>query len=287
MQKWTKFIKSFVLLCFNQIKLKMKVTVCELSNDRDQFSEDWKELQDYLVRNKTDLLLLPEMPFHIWFPYQKEVSKEIQKRSVEQHQLWIKEVEKLEAKYIIYSTPEIVGAKFYNTAFVFQKENGHRKIHTKAFFPEEPHFWEESWFDREDHVSFDAVQLDELKIGVLMCTELWFTEKARHYGKQNVDVLLCPRATGKFSIEQWLICGRASAIISGAYCLSSNRSGYSDHFEWGGTGWIIEPMTGNILESTNQQRKFVTHFIDLNKTAEAKKEYPLNVNNNKQYQEKE
>lgn len=257
----------------------MKVTVCELSNDRKEFLEDWRTLQEYLVHNKTDLLLLPEMPFYSWFVINKEVSEDIQQKSVEQHQLWIKELEKLEAKYIIYSAPEIVGTKFYNTAFVFQKRKGHKKIHTKALFPEEDHFWEESWFDREDNVSFEAVQLDELKIGVLMCTELWFTEKARHYGKQNVDLLLCPRATGKSSVEQWLICGKASAIISGTYCLSSNRSGFSGDFEWGGTGWIIEPVTGDLLESTSQERKFVTHFINLKISAEAKRKYPLNVVN--------
>lgn len=256
----------------------MKVTVCELSNDRKEFLEDWRTLQEYLVHNKTDLLLLPEMPFYSWFVINKKVSEDVQQKSVEQHQLWIKEVEKLEAKYIVYSAPEIVGTKFYNTAFVFQRGKEHRRIHTKALFPEENHFWEESWFDREDNISFETVQLDELKIGVLMCTELWFTEKARRYGKQNADVLLCPRATGKSSVEQWLTCGKASAIISGTYCLSSNRSGFSDDFEWGGTGWIIEPMTGNLLESTTPERKFVTHSINLKKSAQAKKEYPINVN---------
>ncbi|MFP7654248.1 carbon-nitrogen hydrolase family protein [Chryseobacterium proteolyticum] len=256
----------------------MKVTVCELSNDRKEFLKDWRTLQDHLVHNKTDLLLLPEMPFYSWFAINKEVSQDIQQKSVEQHQLWIKEVEKLEAKYIVYSAPEIVDTKFYNTAFVFQRGKGHRRIHTKSLFPEEDHFWEESWFDREDNISFETVQLDELKIGVLMCTELWFTEYARRYGKQNADILLCPRATGKSSVEQWLTCGKASAIISGTYCLSSNRSGKNDEFEWGGTGWIIEPVTGNVLEYTAPDRKFVTYSIDLKRSVEAKKEYPLNVN---------
>lgn len=265
----------------------MNVTVCELSNDRSEFLEDWRELQIYLTQNKTDLLLLPEMPFYSWFVNQKEVSIKVQQESVEQHLFWMKEVEKLEAKYIIYSAPEIVGTKFYNTAFVFQRGKGHRRIHTKAFFPEEDHFWEESWFDKEDNISFDAVQLDELKIGVLMCTELWFTEKARQYGKQDVDVLLCPRATGKSSVDQWLTIGRASAIISGTYCLSSNRSGWGEDFDWGGAGWIIEPVTGNLLESTTPERKFATHCIDVKRSVQAKKEYPLYVNTNKRYLEKE
>jgi N-carbamoylputrescine amidase len=116
---------------------------------------------------------------------------------------------------------------------------------------------------------------------VLLCTELWFTDKARIYGKQNVDILLCPRATGKSTVERWLTCGSAAAIISGAYCLSSNRSGYGENnFEWGGTGWIAEPITGKIIDTTSTEKKFSTQIIDLKKSALAKNEYPLNVNNN-------
>ncbi|PWV46129.1 hypothetical protein [Chitinophaga sp. S165] len=119
--------------------MKIKVTVCELSNDRNQFAKDWQQLRGYLANNKTDLLLLPEMPFYTWFVNNKQVSEKIQKRSVQEHQLWIKEVEKLEVKYVIYSAPELAGRKFYNTAYIFQKGKGHQRIHTKALFPEEPH----------------------------------------------------------------------------------------------------------------------------------------------------
>jgi N-carbamoylputrescine amidase len=256
----------------------MKITVCELNDNRKIFEQDWKELHLYLENIETDLLLLPEMPFNKWLAANKEVSDQLKEESIKEHQIWVKELEDLNTKYVIYSAPELIDGKYFNTAFVFQKEKGHQRIHTKAYFPEEPHFWEESWFDREDSVSFEAFDLGECRIGVLLCTELWFTEKSRDYGKQNVDILLCPRATGKGSVEQWINCGRTSAIISGAYCLSSNRSGIGvNDFQWGGIGWIAEPMTGKLLEISSTERKFVTQEIDLNKTQEAKKDYPLYV----------
>src|SRR5580765_6210324 len=105
-------------------------------------------------------------------------------------------MEQLNAKHIVYSKPVIAGDKFFNTAFVYEKGNGHFKIHTKSFFPEEPFFWEETWFDHEAVMNFELLEISAIKIGVLICTEMWFMEYARQYGKHGIDILLCPRATG-------------------------------------------------------------------------------------------
>lgn len=256
----------------------MKVTVCELSDNKQQFQNDWKDLQLYLQTAFSDLLLLPEMPFYKWLAVSNIVSAELKQESVKEHQLWLKEIEALGVQYVVYSIPEIVEGKYLNTAFVFEKGKGHYRLHSKAYFPEEPYFWEETWFDREDPVSFEAFDLGDFTIGVLLCTELWFTEKARDYGKQGIDILFCPRATGKTSVEQWVNCGKTAAIICGAYCLSSNRSGLGENnFEWGGVGWITEPMNGNLLGRSSAENKFVTQEIDLEKSKEAKQEYPLYV----------
>ena len=93
-----------------------------------------------------------------------------------------------------------------------------------------------------------------------------------------MDILLCPRATGSSSIEQWVRCGQTSSVISGAYCLSSNRSGVGeDNFEWGGTGWICQPMDGRLLGVTSDESPFLTIDIDMAKSKHAKNEYPLYV----------
>ena len=150
-------------------------------------------------------------------------------------------------------------------------------MHTKHFFPEEEGFYEETWFDREPE-HFGIIEVRGVKIGFLLCTEIWFTQYARKYGLAGVDFLLCPRATGKASIPQWIRCGQTSALISGSYCLSSNRSGMGDtNFEWGGTGWICSPITGELLGTTSAENPYVTIDIDLEQSKLAKKEYPLYV----------
>jgi predicted amidohydrolase len=113
---------------------------------------------------------------------------------------------------------------------------------------------------------------------VLLCTELWFTQWARHYGQEGIDLLLCPRATSQTSVQQWIDCGKVSAIVSGAYCLSSNRSGLGEGgFLWGGAGWVTQPGTGNVLTLTSSDCRFSTIEIDLETSRDAKVNYPLNV----------
>jgi N-carbamoylputrescine amidase len=130
----------------------MKVTVCEMSDDENNFIGDWNELTIHLDQNKPDLLLLPEMPFCKWIASEKKVDKEAKINASEKHEKWMIKLEQLNAKHIVYSKPVIAGDKFFNTAFVYEKGSGHFKIHSKSFFPEEPFFWEETWCDCEETI---------------------------------------------------------------------------------------------------------------------------------------
>ena len=47
----------------NGSKKKMKVTVCELPDDRQAFVSAWKELGAFVREQRSELVLLPEMPF--------------------------------------------------------------------------------------------------------------------------------------------------------------------------------------------------------------------------------
>jgi len=256
----------------------MKVTVCELSDNEINFIDDWNNLKIHIKQSKPDMLLLPEMPFCKWIADEKVVSEKAKLQSVQKHEEWLTRLEQLKVQYVVYSKPVIDGSKFHNTAFVYEKSAGHCKIHTKSFFPEEPYFWEETWYDPDELKTFEVIEIGEIKIGVLLCTEMWFTQYAREYGKQGIDILLCPRATGAGSVRQWIRCGQTLSVISGAYCLSSNRSGSGDNgFQWGGKGWVTAPGDGDLLGITAADKKFLTVKIDINKSRTAKTDYPLNV----------
>ena len=255
----------------------VKVTVCELNNDILQFEKDWEQLVSHCHLNNSELVLLPEMPFYSWIANEPSVDQSKKLMAQRAHDEWLKRIEELGNTIVAYSKPWVEGDKFYNSAFIWSKKLGHQKVHTKHFFPEEAGFYEDTWFDREP-MNFELIEVNGLKIGFLLCTEIWFTQFTRKYGLAGIDLLLCPRATGKSSIAQWVRCGQTSSVIGGCFCLSSNRSGIGeDHFNWGGTGWITQPMDGSLLGVTTKDTPFLTVEVDLTKSKLAKKEYPVYV----------
>ncbi len=256
----------------------MRVTACELSNDSKQFEKDWDQLVAHCQSNRSELVLLSEMPFHPWIANQASVDDSLKDAAVQAHEEWLQRIDELGDAIVAYSKPWIQEDKFFNTAYIWTKETGHLKAHTKYFFPEEDVFYEDTWFDREPK-HFELIEVRGVKLGFLLCTELWFTEYARKYGLEGVDLLLCPRATGASSVAQWTRAGQTLSVISGAYCLSSNRAGLGeDNFKRGGTGWIAQPMDGALLGTTSDENPFLTLELDLTRAKLAKKEYPLYVN---------
>ena len=256
----------------------MKVTVCQLSNEISQFEQEWEALVAHCKQHQSELLLLPEMPFYHWIANTPQVNDAEKVKAVEAHEKWLPKFEALGDTTVAYSKPGLEAGKFLNTAFVWTKTEGHQPVHTKHFFPEEEGFYEDTWFDRAPK-NFELLEINGIKIGFLLCTEIWFTQYTRQYGLEGMDFLLCPRATGKSSTEQWIRCGQTASVIGGAYCLSSNRSGLgADNFNWGGSGWISRPMDGKLLGVTSDDAPFLTVEVDVAKSKAAKTEYPIYVN---------
>ena len=67
----------------------MKITVCELPNDPAGFSNAWVRLVDHVREYRSDLVLLPEMPFYRWLAQTDNVDPEEWDQSVAAHEKWI------------------------------------------------------------------------------------------------------------------------------------------------------------------------------------------------------
>ena len=84
-----------------------------------------------------------------------------------------------------------------------------------------------------------------------------------------MHLIVCPRATLLPTRDKWIAGGRVAAVVSGAYCVSSNFSGPVGRrvpvgtCPPGGAGWIIEPEEGEVLGVTTREAPFLTAEIDL------------------------
>ena len=250
----------------------MKVTVCAMRDGEADFKEDWEALVAHVLEEKSDLVLLPEVPFAPWPMYTDEVDQAIWEASVEAHDVWIGRLEELAPAVVLGTRASIEHGENHNDGFVWDVDGGSRFAHRKYYLPNEPGFWEASWYRRGEK-SFEAVMTGKVNVGFQICTELWFTEHSRTYARQGVHILAAPRATEFSSADKWVAGGRAAAVMSGAYCLSSNRVGSSEGVEWGGHAWVIDP-NGEVLGVTE---KFLSVEIDLAKAENAKTSYPRDV----------
>jgi predicted amidohydrolase len=255
----------------------MKVTVCELSNDPEGLKRDWQRLLAHVKRERSELVLLPEMPFYPWMARSREFTPSLWKLAVKAHEDWMQQFIEMVPAMVLATVPVIRDGRRLNEGFLWHPDTGYRPVHTKYYLPDEAGFWEATWYERGPF-EFLATGTERARIGFLICTEMWFTEHARAYAVQGVDILACPRATPGSSVQKWIAGGRTAAVTSGAFCLSSNFGG-TDRLgmHWGGKGWIIEPEEGDVLALTSPSQPIVTLDIDLGVAVRAKSTYPRYV----------
>lgn len=255
----------------------MKVTVCELDNDMQKLEDLWLALKSHLAAHQSDLLLLPEMPFHAWLADSPDADPDQWAEAVASHHRWMARFAELPKMTIAGSRPILENGLPFNEAYIWDAVNGYQPVHRKYYLPDEEFFWEATWC-RRGAGDFRLVETAVGKIGFLICTEMWFTRHARDYADAGMQLLLVPRATLMENVEKWIVGGRAAAVVSGAYCLSSNIAGFSaSGAEYGAHGWIIEPEAGELLGVTQSEHPFLTIDISLDRADAAKRSYPRYV----------
>jgi N-carbamoylputrescine amidase len=255
----------------------MKATVCELPNEAGALEEAWKGLCAHVRGQGSEFVLLPEMPFFPWLAHTQNVSSEEWEASVQAHNDWAERLSDLAPATVVSTRPTMTQGIRRNMGYVWDSEHGRTDVHAKYYLPNEPAYWEATWYSRGNK-AFEGHETAYGKIGFLICTELWFTQHAREYGKQGVQVLVCPRVTPRSTAAKWVTGGQVAAVVSGAFCLSSNLAGKTSHGgDFAGVGWIIEPEEGQVLGLTSPDQPFLTVELDLSIADQAKHTYPRYV----------
>ncbi|MCY4147538.1 MAG: carbon-nitrogen hydrolase family protein [Chloroflexi bacterium] len=251
----------------------MKATITQI--DAGQLEDSWARLQAHVAAQTSQLILLPEMCFAAWFCATPQYDSRVWNRAVAAHDSWLERLHELGAEIVVGTAPRNLAGRRSNRAYCWTRDHGLTWIHSKTYLPRDAGYWEANWYQRAP-IDFQAKRLGELSIGAMICTEIWFMQHAREYGKQGVQLLLNPRCTPWGTNDKWLAGGRTAAVVSGAFCLSSNHAGQADQTKLGGAGWICEP-DGAVLATTSAKQPFVTLELDLRLADAAKATYPRYV----------
>lgn len=234
----------------------------------------WSHLKNSLAAARPDLLVTNELPFGPWIAEGAVFSEEEAQRCIGAHEEGLSGLIGLNLPAVLSSRPVWNEKRLANEAFAIER-GAVRPLHRKQYFPNEPGWFESEWYGG-DASGFRVAEVLGIKVGVLLCTDAMFNEHARAYGKQKASLIVIPRASGT-DIEPWKIAGAMAALVSGAYVVSSNRSGRSKSgTQFGGGGFAYAPQ-GRFLAVTDPGNPTRTVDLDPKMSAAAQGDYPCYV----------
>ena len=241
-----------------------------LSPDHPQ----WRGLKSAITTLHPDILVTNELPFGPWIAESGVFSEDAARLSIAVHERGLEGLIDLDLSAVISSRPVWIGQRLANEAFVLEKRAA-RPVHRKQYFPNEPGWFESQWYCGDDS-GFAVAEVLGIKVGVLLCTDAMFNERARAYGRQDASMIVIPRASGT-NLESWKIAGAMASLVSGAYVVSSNRVGRGQGgTEFGGGGYAYAPR-GQLLGMTDAAHPVQILELDPKIAALAQREYPCYV----------
>jgi N-carbamoylputrescine amidase len=234
----------------------------------------WPALKDAVTNARPDILVTNELPFGPWIAENLPFSEEEAQSSMRAHEAGLAHLIDMRVPAVISSRPVQNGTRLANEAFVLRNENVH-PLHRKQYFPNEPGWFESAWY-AGDASGFSVAEISGIQVGVLVCTEAMFNEHARAYGKQHAALIVIPRATG-MDLNPWKIAGAMASLVSGAFVVSSNRSGVArGGTRFGGGGFAFAPH-GDLLATTDRTHSLQILELDPNLSLSAQAAYPCYV----------
>ncbi len=254
----------------------MRVGFVEWPEGLEAGSAVWSAISEEIEESQMDLLVTNELPFGQWVAAHPMFDKARAEESIASHERGLEALKKLPVNTIVTSRPIWADDRLANEAFVLEQGRV-SSWRRKQFFPQEVGWYEAAWFG-PGLENFSVVDTAGAKIGVLLCTEAMYNERARVYGLQGAQLIVIPRATGASTI--WPTAAAMTAIISGCFVISSNRSGSLEPTgslaTFGGEGFAYAP-DGAFIARTSPTRRLVVIDFDLNESDRSKEQYPCYV----------
>jgi N-carbamoylputrescine amidase len=254
---------------------ELKVAVAQWPDGLRPGDMTWKKIAAEVAAQAPDVLVTNEMPFGHWLAEAESYDPDLAQASVSLHEEGMGALAELRVPVVFSSRPVSGGLVLANEAFALV-EGRYRSLHQKHYFPQEPGFYEQAWFELQVP-GFQAVEVAGLKIGVLLCTELMFNRHALDYGRAGVQLIIAPRASGT-DHRYWEVACAMAAIVSGAYLVTANRTAVAPRGQaFGGRGMVFSPQGIELAPVVAGGDLILCYELNLAASEAAKMAYPCYV----------
>lgn len=248
----------------------MRVAFAEWPDGLLPSGTEWENFAETIQDVKPDLLVTDQLPFGSWLAGTPRFDRGAAGDSVALHAEGVQALASLHLPAVVTSRPAWFGDRLVNEAVVIEGEVV-RFLHRKQILPDQEGWREKAWYEpgREGFLTADVLGV---RVGVLLCTELMFTERARQYGAAGAELIVVPRST-----PEGAPCAPAAlmaAVVSGSYVVSSSRVGQTGHGpEFGGRGFAYAP-DGSPMAVTSPESTLRVVDIDPGASRRQKCRYP-------------
>jgi predicted amidohydrolase len=143
---------------------------------------------------------------------------------------------------LVFGIAERQGAQVFNSAAVVNG-NGFVGVYRKTHLFAE----EKKWFDLGD-TGFQVFDIDQCKIGVMICFDWWFPESPRVLALKGADIICHPANLVSPQCQRTML---AHSLLNGVFTITANRVGTEERggkppLQFTGRSQIVDPR-GEVL----------------------------------------
>ncbi len=212
--------------------------------DEEASMDNFRELI-FSTRHRADLIVLPELANSGYNFRDRNHALEMAE-SIEDSEFidWLRRWALMHETSIVTGFLEKDGDKLYNSS-VFISKKGKKEIYRKV------HLFmnEKNIFDKGDK-GFKVFQVDDYKLGMLICFDYLFPEPWRMMALQGADIIAHPSnlvTDNAFKVIP------AQSIMNGYYVVTTNRIGSEGDLTFAGKSFLTNPK-GTLLATASADK---------------------------------
>ena len=244
-----------------------------------------KKLLDKNHIKKNTLVVCPELSLQKYICLDK--NKNNFKQAITIRSKEINELKNLIKEYKIYFCITIFEKyknNFFNTAILFNTKGQIVKKYHKMHIPSETCYEEKYYFDQPKN-KFQVFNINNFKIGILICWDQWHAKSYHELQQKNVNLIICPTAIGKCihngkkiglndEKSKWLEVIKSNSLMHNTPVVIVNRIGKesanrSSICFWGSS--FLTDANGDILKKCASKPGVLSHSYRINDQISAKK----------------